>query len=147
MKVVIAEKPSVAREIAEVLRASARHDGYLEGNGYQVTWAFGHLAELKMPEDYRSAWKTWALSDLPIIPAEFGVKLTDDPRARQQFSVIQRLIRSASELICATDAGREGESIFRYILALDGYRRKPFRRPWLSALALRPSSVATIHEF
>ncbi len=134
MKVVIAEKPSVAREIAEVLRASARQDGYLEGNGYQVTWAFGHLAELKMPEDYRSAWKTWALSDLPIIPAEFGVKLTDDPRARQQFAVIQRLIRSASELICATDAGREGELIFRYILALAGYRRKPFRRLWLTSL-------------
>jgi DNA topoisomerase-3 len=134
MKVVIAEKPSVARDIASFLRAGSRHDGYFEGGGYQVTWAFGHLAELKKPEDYRPEWKSWSVADLPIIPAKFGVKLAGDGRARQQFAVIQRLFHAASELICATDAGREGELIFRYILSLAGCEHKPFRRLWLSSL-------------
>jgi DNA topoisomerase-3 len=134
MKVVIAEKPSVARDIASFLRAGSRHDGYFEGGGYQVTWAFGHLAELKKPEDYHPEWKAWALADLPIIPTKFEVKLTDDRRASQQFAVIKRLFHAASELICATDAGREGELIFRYILSLAGCEHKPFRRLWLSSL-------------
>lgn len=134
MKVVIAEKPSVARDIASFLRATSRHDGYFEGGGYRVTWAFGHLAELKMPEDYHPEWKAWSLVDLPIIPPTFEVKLTGDRRASQQFAVIKRLFHSASELICATDAGREGELIFRYILALAGCERRPFRRLWLSSL-------------
>jgi len=134
MKVVIAEKPSVARDIASFLRASSRHDGYFEGGGYRVTWAFGHLAELKMPEDYRPEWKAWSLPDLPIIPSTFEVKLTGDRRASQQFAVIKRLLHSASELICATDAGREGELIFRYILSLAGCEHTPFRRLWLNSL-------------
>src|SRR4051812_38204529 len=111
MKVVIAEKPSVARDIASFLRAGSRHDGYFEGGGYQVTWAFGHLAELKMPEDYHAEWKTWSLADLPTIPTKFEVKLTDDRQGSKQFTVIKRLFLAASELICATDAGREGELI------------------------------------
>jgi DNA topoisomerase-3 len=134
MKVVLAEKPSVARDIASFLRAGARRDGYFEGGDYQVTWAFGHLAELKKPEEYRPEWKTWSLADLPMIPEKFEVTLTGDRGARQQFAVIKRLFRAASELICATDAGREGELIFRYILSLAGCEHKPFRRLWLSSL-------------
>ena len=134
MKVVLAEKPSVARDIAAFLRAGSRREGYFEGGGYQVTWAFGHLAELKKPEGYRPEWKTWSLADLPMIPDKFEVAMAGDQRARQQFAVIRRLLRAASELICATDAGREGELIFRYILSLAGCEHKPFRRLWLSSL-------------
>ena len=132
--VVLAEKPSVARELAKFLGCKARHDGYLEGNGYQVTWAFGHLVALKDPEDYDPALKKWSLDALPIIPDQFGLKATGDKQARKQFNLIKKLFRSADELIAATDAGREGELIFRYIVELAGCTRKPARRLWLSSL-------------
>ena len=134
VKVILAEKPSVAREIAAIVGARTRHDAYLEGGGYQVTWAYGHLAQLKEPEDYDPALKHWALETLPFIPAQFGLKLIPDKRSRQQFQVIKRLFRSAEEIICATDAGREGELIFRYILAMTGCEQKSHRRLWLSSL-------------
>lgn len=134
MKVVLAEKPSVARELAQCLGCKTRRDGYLEGNGYQVTWAFGHLVALKDPEDYDPALKPWTLETLPIIPEQFGLKPTGDKQARHQFSVIKQLFRTADELIAATDAGREGELIFRYILTLTGCTRTPARRLWLSSL-------------
>jgi len=134
VKVILAEKPSVAREIAAFVGARSRHDSYLEGGGYQVTWAFGHLVELKEPQDYDPALRRWSLDTLPFVPESFGLKLVKDKRSRQQFSVIKRLFRGADEIICATDAGREGELIFRYILALAGCENKPFRRLWLSSL-------------
>ncbi len=134
MRVVLAEKPSVARELASFLGATVRGDGYFEGQGYQVTWALGHLATLKEPQDYDPALKRWSLETLPIVPEHFGLKLIDEKGARKQFAIIQRLFRSADEIICATDAGREGELIFRYILELAGCTGKPARRLWLSSL-------------
>lgn len=134
MKVVLAEKPSVARELAAFLGASSRREGYLEGQGYQVTWALGHLATLKEPEDYDPALKRWSLATLPIVPDRFQLKVIHDKGAAQQFAVIKRLFRDADELICATDAGREGELIFRYILELSGAAAKPSRRLWLNSL-------------
>ncbi len=134
MKVILAEKPSVARDIAAFLKAGSRREGYFEGGGYQVTWALGHLATLKEPEDYDPALKRWSLATLPFVPARFELKLRDEKGAREQFAVVKRLFRSADELICATDAGREGELIFRYILELTGETKKPVRRLWLSSL-------------
>src|SRR3954449_1821320 len=134
MRVVLAEKPSVARELASFLGATSRRDGYLEGKGYQVTWALGHLATLKEPEDYDAALKRWSLATLPFVPDRFEVKLLDEKRAREQFAVVKRLFRAADELVCATDAGREGELIFRYILDLTGCGTKPSKRLWLSSL-------------
>ena len=134
MKVVLAEKPSVARELAAFLGASARHEGYFEGRGYQVTWALGHLVTLKEPHDYDPALKRWSLDQLPFVPERFGLKLIDGSGTRKQFEVIRRLFRSADEVICATDAGREGELIFRYILEMTGCVAKPSRRLWLSSL-------------
>ena len=133
MRVVLAEKPSVAREIAAALGAGARCDGYFEGRGSQVTWALGHLVTLKEPEDYDPSLKKWSLATLPIVPERFALKLIEDPATRKQFRVINRLFRAADELICATDAGREGELIFRYILEMTG-ARAPVRRLWLSSL-------------
>ena len=134
MDVILTEKPSVAREIAAFVGARTRHDGYLEGSGYQITWAYGHLVELKEPHDYDPALKRWSLESLPFIPARFELKLVKDTRSRQQFDVIKRLFKSAERIICATDAGREGELIFRYILAMTGCKRKPLSRLWLSSL-------------
>ncbi len=134
MKVVLAEKPSVARELASFLGATSRHEGYLEGNGYQVTWALGHLATLKEPQDYDPALKRWSLATLPFVPDRFELKILDERGARQQFAVIKRLFRAADGLICATDAGREGELIFRYILELTGSARTPAQRLWLNSL-------------
>lgn len=134
MKVVLAEKPSVARELASFLGASARREGYFEGKGYQVTWALGHLATLKEPHDYDPALKKWSLAVLPFVPERFGIKPIEEGRARKQLAVIRRLFRAADELICATDAGREGELIFRYIQELVGCTGKPARRLWLSSL-------------
>src|SRR4051794_40363298 len=134
MRVVLAEKPSVARELAAFLGASARRDGYFEGRGYQVTWALGHLATLKEPEDYDPALKRWSLAALPFIPERFALKPLGDRGAGKQLAVIRRLFHAADELICATDAGREGELIFRYILELCGCTGKPARRLWLSSL-------------
>ncbi|MEI8365889.1 MAG: DNA topoisomerase 3 [Parachlamydiaceae bacterium] len=134
MKVILAEKPSVARDIASVLGANQRHEGYFEGNGIQVTWAYGHLVSLKEPEDYDPALKKWTLATLPFVPKNFELKLVDQKGISKQFSVIKRLFKSAEEIICATDAGREGELIFRYILNLSGCTKKPFKRVWLSSL-------------
>jgi DNA topoisomerase III len=134
VKVILAEKPSVARELAAFLKATSRRDGYFEGNGYQVTWALGHLVELKEPADYDPSLKTWSLGTLPFIPDEFELKLRDDQGTTQQFAIVKRLFRAADGLICATDAGREGELIFRYILTHTGCARKPTQRLWLSSL-------------
>ena len=134
MKVVLAEKPSVARELASFLGAGSRHEGYFEGRGYQVTWALGHLVTLKEPRDYDPALKRWSLDTLPIVPAHFGLKPLDEKGPGKQLAVVRRLFRSADELICATDAGREGELIFRYIMELTGSEAKPARRLWLSSL-------------
>ena len=134
MKVVLAEKPSVARELASFLGAGGRRDGYFEGRGCQVTWALGHLATLKEPQDYDPALKAWSLATLPIIPARFELKSIGDRGAGKQLATVKRLFRAADELICATDAGREGELIFRYILELTGCTGKPARRLWLSSL-------------
>src|SRR3954464_11763544 len=134
MRVVLAEKPSVARELASFLGAGSRQDGYFEGRGYQVTWALGHLATLKEPQDYDPALKRWSLASLPIIPERFELKPLVEKGAGKQFAVVKRLFRTAEELICATDAGREGELIFRYILELAGCVGKPARRLWLSSL-------------
>jgi len=134
MKVVLAEKPSVARELASFLGATARHEGYFEGRGYQVTWALGHLVTLKEPQDYDPALKRWSLESLPFVPETFGLKPLDEKGSGKQLAVIRRLFRGADELIAATDAGREGELIFRYILELTGSVGKPTRRLWLSSL-------------
>jgi DNA topoisomerase III len=134
MKVVVAEKPSVARELASFLGASSRHEGFYEGKGYQVTWALGHLVTLMEPEDYDPSLKKWSLDTLPFVPERFGLKPINEPRSRKQLAVVRRLCRSADELICATDAGREGELIFRYIQELVGCEKKPARRLWLSSL-------------
>jgi DNA topoisomerase-3 len=131
---VLAEKPSVARELAAFLGAGSRRDGYFEGKGYQVTWALGHLVTLKEPQDYDPSLKKWSLATLPFIPDHFELKLLDEKGARQRFAVIKRLFRAADDLICATDAGREGELIFRYILELTGATTKPARRLWLNSL-------------
>jgi DNA topoisomerase-3 len=134
VKVILTEKPSVAREIAAFVGARTRHDGYLEGNGHQITWAFGHLVELKEPHDYDPALKRWSLESLPLIPAPFELNLVKDIRSRKQFGVIKRLFQSTEQIICATDAGREGELIFRYILAMTGCKGKPLSRLWLNSL-------------
>lgn len=131
MKVIIAEKPSVAKDIASVLGANEKNEGFMSGNGYAVTWAFGHLVELEKPEAY--GWGTWALSNLPMLPEPFKLALKDDGGARKQFGVIKGLFKDASEIIVATDAGREGELIFRYIYEYAGIK-KPFKRLWISSL-------------
>jgi DNA topoisomerase-3 len=134
VKVVLAEKPSVARDLASFLKADSRHDGYFQGGGYQVTWALGHLVGLKEPGDYDRALKKWSLDTLPFVPQTFELKLRGDKRARDQFTVVKRLLKSADQLICATDAGREGELIFRYILELAGCTHKSAQRLWLNSL-------------
>ncbi len=134
MKVVLAEKPSVARDIAAFVGARGRKDGYFEGQGYQITWAFGHLVTLKEPDEYDPSMKRWTLETLPFIPDDFLLKLTGDSGARKQFDIIAKLFRDADELICATDAGREGELIFRYIQKMSNCEKKPLKRLWLSSL-------------
>ncbi len=134
MKVVLAEKPSVARGIASVLQAKSKRDGYFEGSGYQVTWSFGHLFSLKEPFAYDPNFKRWSLSTLPIIPNQFQLKLIENSGVSKQFSTIKKLLSRANEVICATDAGREGELIFRYIYQMAGCDGRPFQRLWLSSL-------------
>ncbi|MEO6810967.1 MAG: DNA topoisomerase 3 [Isosphaeraceae bacterium] len=134
MKVVLAEKPSVARELASFLGAIERRDGYFEGKGYQVTWALGHLVTLKEPQDYDSTLKRWTLESLPIVPERFGLKPLDEKGSGKQLAVVRRLFKGADALIAATDAGREGELIFRYILELTGCVGKAAERLWLSSL-------------
>ncbi|MCE5293960.1 MAG: DNA topoisomerase 3 [Chlamydiales bacterium] len=142
MIVILTEKPSVARDIASHLGANARHDGYFEGKGYQVTWAFGHLVSLKEPDDYDPLLKKWSLQTLPIIPKNFELKVVDDKGVKKQFAVIKKLFKAGKELVCATDAGREGELIFRYILSLAECTQKPFKRLWLSSLTEEALQVA-----
>ncbi|WP_438482426.1 DNA topoisomerase 3 [Oleiharenicola lentus] len=134
MKVVLAEKPSVARDIAKHLGANQRGNGFLQGEGWVVTWAFGHLVELQEPEDYHPEWKAWRLANLPIIPEPFQLRPRAEGSALQQLETIKRFFTEAEEIICATDAGREGELIFRYILEWSGCAQKPFRRLWISSL-------------
>lgn len=133
MKVCIAEKPSVARSIAAVLGANETHDGYMEGNGYRVTWTFGHLCELKEPAEYATRWRRWSLVHLPIVPERFGIKLKKDSGIKHQFDVICRLVSEADEVINCGDAGQEGELIQRWVLQLAGCKA-PIRRLWLSSM-------------
>ena len=133
MKVCVTEKPSVARDIARLLGANDRHEGYFEGNGYQVTWTFGHLCELKEPNDYTDQWKWWSLGQLPIIPPRFGIKLKDDEGIKKQFNVIKGLISNAEEVINCGDAGQEGELIQRWVYQKAGCD-KPVKRLWISSL-------------
>jgi len=133
MKVCIAEKPSVAKDIAEVLGAKQRKDGYYEGNGYQVTWTFGHFCTLKEPHDYHERWKSWRLEDLPMIPSSFGIKLIDNPGALKQFGVIENLVKNCEEVINCGDAGQEGELIQRWVL-LKAKCAVPVKRLWISSL-------------
>ncbi|MFH1020840.1 MAG: DNA topoisomerase, partial [Pseudomonadota bacterium] len=134
MKVVIAEKPSVARDIAEVLDIKSKKKGYIEGRGCAITWAFGHLVTLQEPGEYDPALKRWSLETLPFVPEKFKLALIQNRGVDEQFRVIEALCRQADEIICATDAGREGELIFRYILALCNCEDKPIRRLWLNSL-------------
>lgn len=134
MIVILTEKPSVARDIALCLDCRKKRDGYFEGNGYQISWAFGHLVELKEPDDYNKSWKRWSLEALPIIPERFGLKARGDASAKKQLAVIKQLFQESDEIICATDAGREGELIFRYILSWSQCLHKPVKRLWISSL-------------
>ena len=133
MTVCIAEKPSVARDIAAVLGATAQHQGYMEGNGYQVTWTFGHLCELKYPEDYHEQWKSWSLSQLPMLPRPFGIRLKNDEGVERQFKVIESLMKKADCIINCGDAGQEGELIQRWVMQKVGVTC-PVKRLWISSL-------------
>ncbi|MBP1615917.1 MAG: topB 1 [Bacteroidetes bacterium] len=133
MIVCIAEKPSVARDIADILGARTRKDGYMEGNGYQVTWTFGHLCTLKEPHEYSPAWKSWSLSSLPMIPPRFGIKLISNPTYEKQFHIIEKLMQAADEIINCGDAGQEGELIQRWVMQKAGVRC-PVKRLWISSL-------------
>jgi len=133
MIVCIAEKPSVAKDLAEILGAKTRRDGYFEGNGYQVTWTFGHLCTLKEPHDYNEKWKSWRLESLPIIPESFGIKVIDDNGVKKQFSVIENLVKSAESVVNCGDAGQEGELIQRWVL-LKANCKVPVQRLWISSL-------------
>lgn len=133
MIVCIAEKPSVARDIAEVLGARTRKDGYIEGNGYQVTWTFGHLCTLKEPHEYTPGWKAWSLSSLPMIPPRFGIKLISNPTYEKQFKIIEALMKDAEMIINCGDAGQEGELIQRWVMQKAG-AHCPVKRLWISSL-------------
>ncbi|MCD8305491.1 MAG: DNA topoisomerase 3 [Prevotella sp.] len=133
MIVCIAEKPSVARDIAHVIGANAAHDGYMEGNGYQVTWTFGHLCTLKEPDDYTPSWHRWALSLLPMLPPRFGIKLINDKGIEKQFGIIERLMQQAEGIINCGDAGQEGELIQRWVMQKAG-AKCPVKRLWISSL-------------
>ena len=133
MIVCIAEKPSVAREIAHLLGANKQKDGYLEGNGYQVTWTFGHLCELKEPHEYTPMWKSWSLAQLPMIPPRFGIKLKQDKGVEKQFHIIEGLMQNADEIINCGDAGQEGELIQRWVMQKAG-AKCPVKRLWVNSL-------------
>ena len=130
---VVAEKPSVARDIARVLGARAKSEGFLSGGGYTVTWAIGHLVTLKEPEELDTRYKRWRAEDLPILPEKMELKVL--PKTRAQYAVIKKLLNSAdtSRVVCATDSGREGELIFRYIYQMAGCK-KPVERLWISSM-------------
>ena len=133
MIVCIAEKPSVAKDIAHILGATTSHNGYMEGNGFQVTWTFGHLCTLKEPNDYTENWKHWSLSALPMIPPRFGIKLIDDDGIKRQFSVIERLMQAADCIVNCGDAGQEGELIQRWVMQ-KAQAKCPVKRLWISSM-------------
>ncbi|MCT4590960.1 MAG: DNA topoisomerase 3 [Carboxylicivirga sp.] len=133
MIVCIAEKPSVAGEIAQIVGAKSRRDGYYEGNNYQVTWTFGHLCTLKEPHEYLAEWKRWSLGWLPMIPSRFGIKLINDSGIAKQFNTIQKLVQGAEEVVNCGDAGQEGELIQRWVLHKAG-TKCPVKRLWISSL-------------
>ena len=144
MIVCIAEKPSVAREIAKVLGANSQHEGYLEGNGYQVTWTFGHLCTLKEPQDYTDQWRRWSLSALPMIPQRFGIKLIPNQSYEKQFGVIERLMQAADGIINCGDAGQEGELIQRWVMQ-KARAKCPVQRLWVSSLTEEAIREAFAH--
>ena len=133
MIVCIAEKPSVARDIARIIGATSSHDGYMEGNGFQVTWTFGHLCTLKEPNDYTPLWRQWALTQLPMIPERFGIKLIDDQGIKKQFAIIERLMQQAERIVNCGDAGQEGELIQRWVMQ-KAQARCPVSRLWISSM-------------
>ena len=133
MIVCIAEKPSVAKEIADILGARNRHEGFIEGNGYQVTWTFGHLCTLKEPHDYTPMWQRWNLGSLPMIPPRFGIKLINDKGIEKQFAVIEKLMQSADMIVNCGDAGQEGELIQRWVMQ-KAQAKCPVKRLWVSSL-------------
>jgi DNA topoisomerase-3 len=133
MKLCIAEKPSVAKEIATILGANLKKDGYFEGNGYWVSWTFGHLCTLKEPHDYTSLWKWWNLATLPMIPSRFSIKVMEDQGVQKQFRTIESLVERCEEVINCGDAGQEGELIQRWVL-LKANNKKPVKRLWISSL-------------
>ena len=133
MIVCIAEKPSVAKDIARIIGANSARDGYMEGNGYQVTWTFGHLCELKEPDDYTPMWKRWSLSALPMIPQRFGIKLINDEGIKKQFSTIEKLMQAADSIINCGDAGQEGELIQRWVMQ-KAQAKCPVKRLWISSM-------------
>ena len=133
MIVCIAEKPSVARDIARILGANSSHDGYMEGNGYQVTWTFGHLCTLKEPGDYTPAWKPWALTQLTMVPQRFGIKLIDDNGIKKQFAIIESLMQKADGIVNCGDAGQEGELIQRWVMQ-KAQATSPVKRLWISSM-------------
>ena len=133
MKVCIAEKPSVAREIASVLGANTKHDGYYEGNGYAVTYTFGHLCSLFEPDDYKAHWKRWDLNNLPMLPEKFQTKVTSNQGVQKQFNIVKALFDKADVVINCGDAGQEGELIQRWVLNQANYQGK-VQRLWISSL-------------
>ena len=133
MIVCIAEKPSVAKDIARIIGATKACDGYMEGNGYQVTWTFGHLCELKEPDDYTPMWKHWSLSALPMIPQRFGIKLINDEGIKKQFATIEKLMQAADSIINCGDAGQEGELIQRWVMQ-KAQAKCPVKRLWISSM-------------
>ncbi len=133
MVVCIAEKPSVARDIARIIGATSSHDGYMEGNGYQVTWTYGHLCTLKEPGDYTQAWKPWALTQLPMIPQRFGIKLIPEEHITKQFAVIEKLMQAADAIVNCGDAGQEGELIQRWVMK-KAQAKCPVKRLWISSM-------------
>ena len=133
MIVCIAEKPSVGRDIARIIGATTDHKNYMEGNGYQVTWTFGHLCTLKEPHDYTEQWKRWSLGSLPMLPPRFGIKLIDDNGIKQQFAVIERLMQQADSIVNCGDAGQEGELIQRWVMQKVG-AKCPVKRLWISSM-------------
>ena len=133
MIVCIAEKPSVAKDIARILGANSSHNGYMEGNGYQVTWTFGHLCTLKEPDDYTPQWKRWSLGTLPMIPPRFGIKLIEDQGIKKQFAVIEQLMQKADGIINCGDAGQEGELIQRWVMQ-KAQAKCPVKRLWISSM-------------
>ena len=133
MIVCIAEKPSVARDIARIIGATSSHDGYMEGNGFQVTWTFGHLCTLKEPHDYTPMWRSWSLTSLPMIPERFGIKLIDDQGIKKQFAIIEDLMQKAERIVNCGDAGQEGELIQRWVMQKAG-AKCPVSRLWISSM-------------